>query len=78
MHSNDPVNRPSHYTAGGVECIDAIDSAVSGLTGFEAVYTAQVLKYIWRWKRKNGVEDLQKARWYLDRLIEKAGRHETR
>lgn len=67
----DPVSHPSHYTSGSVECIEAIDSAVTGLSGFEAVYIAQVLKYIWRYKRKNGVEDLRKAQWYLNRLINK-------
>lgn len=65
------VNHPSHYTSGSVECIDAIDSAVTGLEGYQAVYTAQVLKYVWRFKRKNGIEDLKKARWYLDRMITK-------
>jgi hypothetical protein len=68
---NDLVNHPSHYTKGGIECIDAIESATDGLVGYEAVCTAQVIKYIWRWKWKNGVEDLKKARWYLDRLIAK-------
>lgn len=66
----DNVNHPQHYTAGKVECIDAIEAATTGLTGHEAYSTGQVIKYIWRWKRKNGVEDLQKARWYLDRLIQ--------
>ena len=65
------VEHPPHYCAGGVECIDAIESAVTGLSGAEAVLTAQVIKYLWRWKKKNGVEDLEKARWYLDRLIQK-------
>ena len=65
----DSVNNPSHYTAGKVECIDATESAVEGLVGMEAVHTAQVLKYIWRWKKKNGAEDLRKAEWYLKRLI---------
>lgn len=67
--TKDSVNRPSHYTSGKVECIDAIDSAIASLSGSEAFYTAQVLKYIWRWKLKNGVEDLNKAKWYLERLI---------
>ena len=67
----DAVNRPAYYVSGSVECIDAIDAAVTGLEGYQAVYTAQVMKYIYRWKRKNGVEDLEKARWYLDRLINK-------
>ena len=66
----DNVTHPSHYTQGGIECIDAIEAAVTGLTGMEAVCTAQCIKYLWRWKRKNGLEDLLKARWYLDRLIE--------
>lgn len=67
--SNDIVNRPSHYTAGKVECIDAMEAAVTGLEGMDAVLTAQILKYIWRWRKKNGVEDLRKAKWYLNRLI---------
>lgn len=65
------VESPSHYTAGFVECIDALDSATATLTGNEALYIANVIKYCWRWKLKNGVEDLKKARWYLDRLIGK-------
>lgn len=68
---NDVIEHPSHYTAGSVECIDAIDSAVTGLAGYQAVYTAQVIKYVYRWKRKNGIEDLEKAGWYLNRLINK-------
>ena len=66
---NDNVNHPSHYTSGKVECIDAIESAVDGLVGKDAALTAQVIKYMWRWKRKNGIEDLKKAQWYLNRLI---------
>lgn len=69
MEKNDPVNHPSHYTQGGIECIDAIGAAVGGLSGMDAVLTSQIIKYIWRWKHKNGVEDLRKAGWYLDRLI---------
>lgn len=65
---NDPVN-PSHYKAGKVECIDALEAATIGLFGIEAVCTANVIKYLWRWKFKGGVEDLKKARWYLNRLI---------
>ena len=66
----DNVNHPSHYTQGAIECIDAIKEATKGLFGIEAVCTANIIKYVWRWKFKNGVEDLRKARWYLDRLIE--------
>lgn len=66
----DSVNHPSHYTQGAIECIDAIKEATKGLLGIEAVCTANIIKYVWRWKFKNGVEDLRKARWYLDRLID--------
>lgn len=66
---SDNVNHPSHYTAGNIECIDAIQEAVKGLEGDEAFFTGNILKYMWRWKRKNGVEDLKKARFYIDRLI---------
>ena len=69
----DFINHPPHYTSGKVECIDAIESAVVGLEGIEAVCTANIIKYVWRWKRKGGVEDLHKADWYLRRLIRVAG-----
>lgn len=65
------VNHPPHYTAGKVECIDAIESATNRLQGLEAVCTGNIIKYVWRWKFKNGVEDLEKAKWYLNKLIEK-------
>lgn len=67
----DSVESPSHYRAGKVECVDALDSATVGLTGEEGFHVANVIKYVWRWKFKNGLEDLKKARWYLDRLIRK-------
>ena len=64
------VNKPPHYqTKTGLETIDVIDAFTEDLTGMEAVCTANVLKYVCRWKKKNGVEDLKKARWYLNRLI---------
>lgn len=70
--ANDIVNHPEHYTyANGIECIDVIDAVTADLKGIDAVCTAQVLKYIWRWKHKNGVEDLKKAQWYLNYLIDK-------
>lgn len=65
----DPVNHPSHYTAGKVECIDALEAATHDLTGLEAVCTANAIKYLWRWKRKGGHEDLRKARWYINKLL---------
>lgn len=57
------VNHPPHYNAGGIECIDALEAATSGLQGIEAFCTANAIKYLWRWKLKNGEEDLQKAVW---------------
>ena len=65
----DNVNHPSHYTQGKIECIDAIEESTKGLLGIAAVCVANVIKYIWRYKFKNGIEDLKKARWYLDKLI---------
>lgn len=66
---NDPVNHPEHYQAGGIECIDVIAAVTADMRGMQAVCTANVLKYLWRWPKKGGVESLKKARWYLDRLI---------
>lgn len=50
--SDDNVNHPSHYNQGGIECIDAIASAVCDLDGVEAFCTANAIKYLWRWKNK--------------------------
>ena len=66
---NDTVNHPAHYCSGGIECIDAIKAATGELTCLEAVCTGNAMKYLWRWKKKNGVEDLRKADWYIRRLI---------
>ncbi len=69
---NDNVNHPYHYQSNnGLEVIDAIEAFTEDLVGMEAVCTANALKYICRWKKKNGVEDLKKAVWYLNKLIEK-------
>lgn len=69
---NDPINHPSHYcSGGGIECIDAIASVLSTHTDAYAGWlTGQILKYIWRWNLKNGLEDLKKAQFYLNKLIE--------
>lgn len=68
---SDVVNHPFHYTGGKVECIDALESATTDLEGIEAVCTANAIKYLWRWKRKNGKQDLEKAQWYINRLIQR-------
>lgn len=68
-----PIN-PQHYRKGNVECYDAIEAATIDLAGMDAFCTGQVVKYMWRWKKKhprNPVEDLKKAEWYLKKLIEK-------
>ena len=67
---SDPIN-PVHYKQGGIECIDAIKAATGD--GFIGYVWGNVLKYLWRWPKKGGVDDLKKARWYLDRLIKEAG-----
>lgn len=64
----DNVNSPSHYQ-GKVECIDCIESATAGLQGIEAFCTGNAIKYLYRWKKKNGIEDLKKAKWYIDKLL---------
>lgn len=67
----DAVDHPAHYTAGGVECIDAIGSAL-GCDGFKSYCRGNVVKYIWRAELKGGAEDYRKARRYIDWLIEAA------
>lgn len=71
----DMVNRPPHYTQGGVECIEAIKAAVTGREPYQAWLTGQVIKYIWRYPYKNGLEDLEKAEFYLKRLIEEVSKN---
>lgn len=60
---------PNHYKAGKIECIDAIESAVINKPGNEAVCVANVIKYLFRYESKNGIEDVYKSQWYLNRLI---------
>lgn len=67
---SDMVNHPPHYISEtGLETIDVIEAFTFDLKGIEAVATANVLKYICRWKNKNGLQDLKKAKWYLEYLI---------
>ena len=65
----DNVNHPSHYTQGGIECLDAIEASMPA-EGFQDYCKGNILKYIWRYRFKNGVEDLKKAQFYLDRMIQ--------
>jgi hypothetical protein len=64
----DAIN-PTHYTRGAIECIDAIEAATVDKRGIEAACTANIIKYLWRYEAKNGIEDVKKARWYLERLL---------
>lgn len=64
----DMVNSPRHYNKSGIECIDALQAMLGD--GFEAYLQGNIAKYLWRYKYKNGGEDLQKAKWYLNKLIE--------
>ena len=66
---SDSVNHPDHYTSGGIECIDAIRASL-GLSEFADYCKGNIIKYLWRYRLKNGVEDLKKARVYLDWMIE--------
>jgi hypothetical protein len=63
----DNVNHPPHYNQGGIECIEAIKAALGD--GFADYLRGNVMKYLWRYKQKGGVEDLRKSAWYLDRLF---------
>ncbi len=64
----DTVNHPPHYNKGGLEAIDYIEQQLED--GFADYLEGNVLKYIHRWRYKNGIEDLRKAEWYLKKLIE--------
>ncbi len=65
--TDDNVNHPPHYNQAGIECLDAIEAATGD--GFEHYLQGNILKYLWRYRYKNGIEDLKKARFYLDKLI---------
>lgn len=65
----DPVQKPSHYNQGGIECIEAIKASMTDAE-FRAYLKGNVEKYLWRYEKKqNPKQDLEKAKWYLERLI---------
>ena len=67
---NDPVNHPSHYTTGTIECIEAIKASMTP-EEFKGFLKGNVMKYVFRYRLKGKpLQDLQKAQWYMDRLIE--------
>lgn len=64
------VSHPQHYQSkSGLEVIDVIEAFTDGLNGIEATDTGNALKYLCRWKHKNGVQDLEKSIWYITHLI---------
>lgn len=68
----DAEGNGAHYDRGPVECIDAIEAAISGLSAYEGYCVGQCFKYLWRWRVKNPDDplmDLRKCRWFLERLI---------
>ena len=66
----DNVNNPSHYASGGIECIEAIKASMTR-EAFLGYLKGNIQKYVWRYEKKiNPVEDLKKARWYMNRLVD--------
>lgn len=69
--ANNPVNHPAHYQGkNGIETLAVIEAFTDGLNGIEATDTGNVIKYVCRWKKKNGIEDLKEARYYINHLID--------
>lgn len=67
---DDPVNHPSHYTSGGIECIAALEASMTPVE-YAGFLKGQVFKYLWRYRLKGKpVQDLKKAAFYLERLIQ--------
>ena len=66
----DMVCHPTHYNQGKVECIDAMASATFNKRGIEAICVSNIIKYLWRYEAKNGLEDVKKAQFYLNRLVD--------
>ena len=64
----DEINNPPHYNASKIETIDIIESATEH--GFEYYLQGNIIKYMVRYRHKNGIQDLKKAQWYLNKLIE--------
>ena len=63
----DTVNHPPHYNNGGMECIDYIRQQLGD--EFSSYCQGNVIKYLHRWRYKNGIEDLKKAEWYLKAML---------
>lgn len=70
--SKDEVNHPEHYTDGGIECIDAIEAALTK-EEFKGYLKGNIIKYVWRERMKGGRTSMRKARWYIDRFLSLVG-----
>lgn len=70
--ASDSVNHPSHYETNGIECIDAMQ-ATQGVSAVQDFCICNAFKYVWRYKHKNGAEDIKKAVWYLTKWLELEG-----
>ena len=68
LGSEDNVNSPNHYNQGGIECIEAIKASLGD--DYKHYCKGNVMKYLWRYEHKNGLEDLKKAQWYLNSMVE--------
>lgn len=68
-HKHDNVEHPNHYETGKFECIEVMQEAL-GTDAVKDFCVCNAFKYIYRHKRKNGKEDLEKARWYINKYIE--------
>lgn len=76
--ADDNVNHPLHYTNGDIECIDAIKASMT-TSEFYGYLKGNVIKYLWRYQLKDDpIQDLKKAQWYLERLIEENSRYPLR
>ena len=76
IEQEDMVNSPNHYTSGSIECIDGIEASMSA-EAFKGYCKGAALKYLWRYERKDkSLEDLKKAQWYLNKLIEEVKNEE--
>ena len=76
MRMTDYVNSPPHYNAGNIECIDAIQQSMQP-DAFFGYLKGNIQKYVWRYEMKKGVQDLEKAQWFLNKLIEVLKAEET-
>lgn len=62
------VDHPDHYNQGGIECIEALKACMTP-EEYHGFCSGNVIKYVWRYRNKNGIKDLKKAKWYLETLI---------